>query len=342
MFTQTKHNGEVNMYKCINCGSTDTYVKKYKDTYNVKGIQIDVETDCRFCSKCNHQVRDKELDNNTILEVYNKYNSLYGIRPEEITALRESYGFSKELFAKIIGCARKTLISYENGTSIPNDNFYIILKMLLNDPSMINNFVLANEQYLTDKDLKKIKEKLGKEPNNIILQAFFDNEEDIADYNGYTEFNINKVEETIANLTNSAISKMKLFKELFYSDFVNYKNTAAGITGLEYVKYAKGPVPNHFEILLDDLYRKGLIDYVTEYVDGKEHELIISKMPIKNKNLSSNELLVINKVKEYFKDFSDQEISDYSHKEDAYIKTNMNELISYDYALDIKGIYDKE
>lgn len=185
------------MYKCDICGSTDTYVKKYKDTYNVKGIQIDVETDCRFCSKCNHQVRDKKLDNNTILEVYNKYNSLYGIRPEEITALRESYGFSKELFAKIIGCARKTLISYENGTSIPNDNFYIILKMLLNDPSMINNLVLANEQYLTDKDLKKIKEKLGKEPNNIILQAFFNNEEDIADYNGYTEFNINKVEEII-------------------------------------------------------------------------------------------------------------------------------------------------
>ena len=52
--------------------------------------------------------------------------------------------------------------------------------------------------------------------------------------------------------------------------------------------------------------------------------------------------MAIDKVKEYFKDFSDQEISDYSHKEDAYIKTNMNELISYDYALDIKGIYDKD
>ena len=329
------------MYKCDICGSTDTYVKLYKHTF-LKGVPIEIESKRRFCSKCNSLVIDDILDDEALLKAFDKYNSLYGIKPEEITALRESYGFSKELFAKIIGCARKTLISYENGTSIPNDNFYIILKMLLNDPSMINNLVLANEQYLTDKYLKKIKEKIGKEPNNIILQAFFDNEEDIADYNGYTEFNINKLEEIISNLTNSAISKMKLFKELFYSDFVNYKNTAAGITGLEYVKYAKGPVPNHFEILLDDLYRKGLIDYVTEYVDGKEHELIISKMPIKNKYLSSNELLVINKVKEYFKDFSDQEISDYSHKEDAYIKTNMNELISYDYALDIKGIYDKD
>ena len=65
-------------------------------------------------------------------------------------------------------------------------------------------------------------------------------------------------------------------------------------------------------------------------------------MPIKNKYLSKDELIVVNKVKEYFKDFSDKEISEYSHKEDAYIKTNMNDLISYDYALDIKGIYDKE
>lgn len=330
------------MYKCDICGSTDTYVKLYKHTFPVKGVPIEIESKRRFCSKCNSLVIDDILDDEALLKAFDKYNYLYGIRPEEITALRESYGFSKELFAKIIGCARKTLISYENGTSIPNDNFYIILKMLLNDPSMINNLVLANEQYLTDKDLKKIKEKIGKEPNNIILQAFFDNEEDIADYNGYTEFNINKLEEIISNLTNSAISKMKLFKELFYSDFVSYKNIAAGITGLEYVKYAKGPVPNHFEILLDDLYRKGLIDYVTEYAGGKEHELIINKVPIKNKYLSEQELLIINKVKEYFKDFSDQEISDYSHREDAFIKANMNELISYDYALDIKGIYDKD
>ncbi len=208
------------MYKCDICGSTDTYVKLYKHAYPVKGVPIEVEIECRFCSKCNFQINDDELDNQTILKVFNEYNDKYGIKPKKIINLRKSYSFSQELFAKIIGCKRTQLISYENGYSIPDDKTFIILNMLLNDSSMINNLVLANKNYLSDEEFKIIKEKIGKEPNNIILQAFFDNEEDISDYNGYTEFNINKLEEIISNLTNSAISKMKLFKELFYSDFV--------------------------------------------------------------------------------------------------------------------------
>ena len=45
--------------------------------------------------------------------------------PKEWKTLRNKYNLSQELFSKIIGCAKKTLISYEKGTAIPNDNYMI-------------------------------------------------------------------------------------------------------------------------------------------------------------------------------------------------------------------------
>lgn len=47
---------------------------------------------------------------------------------------------------------------------------------------------------------------------------------------------------------------------MFYSDFLNYKNTGESITGLEYIKYPFGPVPNNYEILLHYLFEKEIID----------------------------------------------------------------------------------
>ena len=37
----------------------------------------------------------------------NKYNEEYGITKEEIVNLRTRFNLSQELFAKIIGCAKK-------------------------------------------------------------------------------------------------------------------------------------------------------------------------------------------------------------------------------------------
>ena len=81
--------------------------------------------------------------------------------------------------------------------------------MLLNDPSMINNLVLANEKSLTPKDLSIIKEKLGNIPNNLILMSFFDNSSNLTDLNGYTKFNINKVEDLISLITSNLLVKQK-------------------------------------------------------------------------------------------------------------------------------------
>ena len=79
-----------NMIKCTNCNNTETYVKLYKCTYPVKGIPIEVESNRRFCKKCNNLVFDEVLDNETLLKAFKIYSQKYGIDPGKIIELKNS------------------------------------------------------------------------------------------------------------------------------------------------------------------------------------------------------------------------------------------------------------
>ena len=91
----------------------------------------------RVCNNCGNLIYDKELDNNSLYKAYRIYNEKYGIPKDKIINLRKKYNLTQTEFSKIIGCAKKTLISYEQGKSIPNDIympnsfFRLLIKKLL-------------------------------------------------------------------------------------------------------------------------------------------------------------------------------------------------------------------
>ena len=80
---------------------------------------------------------------------------------EEVINLRKLYQLSLDDFSKIIGCAKKTLISYEQGISIPNDNYLITLKTLSKNPEIISYFIKSNIERFTEQELKRISKKLS-------------------------------------------------------------------------------------------------------------------------------------------------------------------------------------
>lgn len=79
---------------------------------------------------------------------------------EEVKTLRKNYSLSLDDFSKIIGCAKKTLISYEQGISIPNDSYLITLKTLINKPEVICYLIESNKERFTEKELKRINKKI--------------------------------------------------------------------------------------------------------------------------------------------------------------------------------------
>ncbi len=316
--------------KCDICNSNETYIKEHLHNSEIKNIKVEYTSKRRFCSNCNNLVYDEILDNEATLKGFREYTKLVGIEPEKIIKLRKKYKLTQEQFSKIIGCAKKTLVSYEQGKSIPNDIYLVTLKTLLDNPTII--------KYLINSNL----ERYCKEEYNIIIKRIETALEDElteefnpTEYNGYTEFSHNKLKNLILLLSKNGVLKTKLLKEIFYCDFLAYKKLAKSITGLEYFKYEYGPVPNNYEKILNGLIKKQQLELEVKIENDYEYNLFQSKEKANINIFPKNELEIINKVINYFKDYNSKKIVDFSHKEKAFLETEYNEMIDYSYALDL-------
>lgn len=135
------------------------------------------------------------------------------------------------------------------------------------------------------------------------------------------------------------LNKMKkLIKEMFYYDFLSYKYIGKSITGLISNKYPYGLVPNDYENILNKLQKNNMISINIKIDNDYEYNTINNKVKPNIKDFTKEELDIINRVIIYFKDFNSKNIVDYSHKEKAFIETNLYEEISYDYSFDIEDI----
>ena len=79
---------------------------------------------------------------------------------EDVIALRKNYALSLSDFSKIIGCAKKTLISYEQGLSIPNNSYLITLNTLIKHPKVIFFLINSNRERFTEQEIKRISKKI--------------------------------------------------------------------------------------------------------------------------------------------------------------------------------------
>lgn len=72
------------------------------------------------------------------------------------------------------------------------------------------------------------------------------------------------------------------------------------------------------------------------YENGYEKHQVIPEKAIPDNILSAEELEVLDRIYDKFKDFGSVEISNYSHKEKGYSATKQGEIISYSYAKNIQ------
>ena len=324
--------------KCDNCFCTESYIKDYEHVYSIKGREIKFSSKRRFCKECNNLIYDKTLDNEAGQIAIEIYNKKYGISSDSIIELRKNYNLSQDQFSKIIGCAKKTLISYEKGKSLPNENYVILINSLIEKPNIIETLIDSNPKNFTSKEYDKIKQKIARfiSNNSTNLENFIDFEP--IEYNGYTALNHEKVVNMILLFAEKGVLVTKLMKEMFYADFLHYKQTGTSITGLQYAKIAYGPVPDGKDIIIGSCIAKNYIREEIEYKNDYVYHNIIGLKKVNNSVFDEEELSIMNKVKEYFKNFKSKEIADFSHEEKAYTETGFAEIISYDHAFDINRI----
>lgn len=148
---------------------------------------------------------------------------------------------------------------------------------------------------------------------------------------GNEEINLNKLVDVINYMASKQISVLylvKLVKMLWYSDFLNYKRYGKSITGMVYKALPMGAAPIGYEQITS---LHGIHFQEKNFGDGVGY-LFLADKDYQITWLSRQEIGSIDTVIEKFRDISKDDIIRIMHGEDAYMKTELYHVISYDYA----------
>jgi len=322
---------------------------KRKATYCIKGEPIEILETVRINLKDNEEIFDEELENKNLENIYNQYRKKHSLlTPNRIKETREKYGVSQRAFSRILGWGEVTIHRYETGAL--QDRSHNDALVLLENPDNMKILLENNKNKINSKDYIKIKSNLKKINKDDIDEKLEENitkkyfNEALDEYCGYTQFNYEKLVNMILFFTSeiNRLFKTKLMKLLFYSDFVNFRNNTLSITGLKYIKNYYGPTPIKHELLLGELFEK-YITYQIEYVKTskdniEEYEFIKSLEKPTMVIFSQEEINSMNEVLNAFRHLTSEEITQCSHKEEAWTKSKNKEIISYEYAKNLTCI----
>lgn len=302
-----------------------------------------------LCEDSKERFTTTEIDELDINQLHNQYREKYNIPfPDEIKAIREKYGLSAVKMAEALGFGVNIYRNYENG-EVPNESNGKLIRLAQDTESFQQIVKLSGTLTKKSKEeiLQKIDELLIKEKHNALivdLHDYFFGSQIPDEFTGYRKPNLEKFIEMVVYFTDKLEPfKTKLNKLLFYSDFLQFKQTCFSISGSRYRAIQHGPVPMRYDSLFEYIANNDFVDvYLTEFSDGKIGEQF-KPNPSRKFNptiFSSDELEMLNYVVLNFASFTTDAIVDLAHKEKGWIENfeKGKKLISYKYGFELSTI----
>lgn len=333
---------------CPYCKKEVEYRIEKRDIKEFKGIEVNTFENVAICNECNEDLYVNEIENENnerIFKIYRKIANI--ITPQDIVNLRNKYDISQRELTAILGFGKMTINRYERG-GLPSKSQSDYIRLLIdNEIEFVNRVKAAYEKNeISEKTYKKIvsndfeKAISKKEVQDNIrkyLNVELNRDPDI--YNGYKSLDLEKIENIISYIASKVknLTITSLNKYLWYIDMLSFNQRSVAITGLTYQNQKFGPTiinKRYDEIsLLDDKYQRE--DFET--INGNVTE-IISKDNFDLNKISDSEKKIIDSVIKLLKNKKVTEISEMSHKEDGWRKTERLEQISFEYAMNLKLI----
>lgn len=290
-----------------------------------------------YCSCADEYTQTEEMirkNDIAFKDAYKKQMNL--LTSDEIISIRSMYDVSQKDFAIILGWGQATITRYEN-YQVQDTVHDDVLRKIKEDPKWFLKLLERSKEKLSEKAYEKyskVANTLIKSKKNEFLKEFIEMQYiDITgdeQLTGGTQLNLDKVVEVINvfALKVQDLYKVKLMKYLWYADFLNYKRIGKSITGLAYKALPIGAVPEAHETIIslnnihfEEVLINGNTAYKFEYVPG-----------VVTRELTEDELDVINEVIDQFGKMNTSEIIDTMHEEVAYKKTASYDYILYKYA----------
>jgi uncharacterized phage-associated protein len=294
----------------------------------------------------NMEFTTTELDELNTKQVHNQYRERYNIPfANEIKDLRETYDLPANKMAEVLGFGVNVYRQYESGDipSISNGRYLQRMK----DPKEFLETLVESKVYqgaeLEDKKtfIHNIVAMRKRDTWSHMQEYVFDHQYP-NQFNGYKKPDIQRFIDMVVFFAGNCVelTKTKLNKLLFYSDFYHFKRTAQAISGVNYIAIQYGPVPDHYDILFSEGQRQNKIDVrVTLWGDeDKEKHIFTPKgeYQFNEEAFIPSELEVLKYVLESIGKKSTKEIIELSHKEKAWADNETQQaLISYNYAFEL-------
>ena len=327
---------------CEVCGrEVETKIITRRESFNVCGEDIEVDAQVMVCAECGEELFNEELDSATLINAYNEYRRRHKLLlPEEIRKIREQYGLSQRSFAKLLNWGDKTIRRYENGAV--QDRAHNSLLLFLREPENMRTYLTENEVALDEKQVAKLLDTVDKleqdtysRDGRLYFDSFFSRIP--CEENGFKGFDYEKLCAMVLFFAHKStgLLKTKLMKLLNYSDMIFYKENGISISGLKYAHLPYGPVPDNFDMILGKMAADHIAHIEVSYDGAYEYHQVVPECDVPEGVLSDEEIEVLTRIYEKFKNFGSAEISNYSHKETGYKATKTGQIISYAYAVDI-------
>ena len=322
---------------CTNCRSpVAATIEARMETFPVRGEDIEVETQVAVCPECGEDLSVDELDRLALEKAFDEYRLRHGLlSPEEVGQIRERYGLSQRAFALVLGWGEITVHRYEAG-SLQDPAHDTQLRMAA-DPSNMALLLSTNGNRLTTRQRAQLERALADYEGGVAstvggrCQSFMTRPAD--EYSGFRVFDEDKFSEMVVYFAGAGGAfRTKLNKLLFYADFLNFKVSTVSVSGAPYLAFQRGPVPQHYDWLTEDLEQQGDVQ-TTEWVSGdKSGEVITAVRPADMSVFSDSERRVLEFVRTRFLHATSQELTHMSHAEAAYTETALRQMISYRWA----------
>ncbi|NMB20610.1 MAG: DUF4065 domain-containing protein [Firmicutes bacterium] len=324
---------------CYSCERLVPFEQRtVQETYSVRGEDITISAQVNHCQECGEQIFHEELDRKNLDIVYAEFRKRRGIvSPERIRSIRSQYNLSQRALGRLLRLGEITIHRYENG-SLPSDAHNELL-ILIENPLNVKKLLDEVGSDLSPSEEADLRSLLGVLLRTETQKLFVESAKKLLGdysptiYSGFAKFNPDKVKEMVALVCNNVegLSKTKLMKMLFYSDFLHFKGYGVSISGLRYAHLPYGPAVHGWNTMLAWLEREGIIEISPSEQDW---DLITSSWDLEAV-MEDSEVETLGTVIKTLGTLSASALSDLTHLEKAYRETKKGDLISYEYALDL-------
>lgn len=312
----------------------------------VKKMLVEHEEIFYYCPISDESFYTEKLHDQTLLAARDSYREMKGLlTSSEIKEIRNMYGLTQIEFSRLLGWGDITIQRYET-KSIQDETYDKKMREVRGNPlkalEELNDHQesFSVERYIKiEQEILRSKEKGVKSLKQEVLKSLYLEYMKPGDENGSQKLSLEKLEQILLYFTQHCerLYKVKLIKLLWYVDALHYKNHGRSVTGLVYKHLPLGAVPIGYDEIITAF--EGL-QVQEEYIPIEDEEKIAYRI-IGNKNsdlskLEPSEAQAIIEVTAKFKYYGSRDLSDYMHKEEAYLKTKAEDIIPYSLAQRIR------